>query len=63
MKITDIHVTDIHAMTAHHHGHHGHHHDNAAKNIAVAFFLNLGFCLIELVGGIITNSIAILSDA
>lgn len=33
------------------------------KNIAFAFFLNLGFCIIEIIGGIMTNSIAILSDA
>lgn len=40
---------------------HGHHH--ATGNIALAFFLNLGFAVIELVGGLWTNSIAILSDA
>ncbi|MEQ9231618.1 MAG: cation diffusion facilitator family transporter, partial [Cyclobacteriaceae bacterium] len=39
----------------------GHHHPT--KNIRVAFFLNLGFALIELVGGLLTNSVAILSDA
>ncbi|MEG2849125.1 MAG: cation diffusion facilitator family transporter [Bacteroidales bacterium] len=36
---------------------------NATKNIAVAFILNSVFVVIELVGGILTNSIAILSDA
>ena len=45
-------------------GHHHHHeHDHAEGNIRVAFFLNIGFTLIELVGGIFTNSLAILSDA
>lgn len=39
------------------------HGDAAAKNIVVAFFLNLGFAVVELVGGIATNSVAILSDA
>jgi len=34
-----------------------------AGNIALAFFLNLFFSLIELVGGVLTNSMAILSDA
>jgi cobalt-zinc-cadmium efflux system protein len=29
----------------------------------VAFFLNLGFAIVELVGGVLTNSVAILSDA
>lgn len=43
---------------------HDHHHSHAATgNIAVAFFVNLGFALVELVGGLWTNSIAILSDA
>lgn len=47
-----------------HGGHnHLHHHSSGTKNIALAFFLNLGFCIIELIGGILTNSIAILSDA
>ncbi len=39
------------------------HGDNADKNIAVAFFLNLSFAVIELAGGLITNSVAILTDA
>ena len=49
----------------HHHGHnHGHHHDHGdVKNIRAAFFLNLSFTIIEFVGGLITNSVAILSDA
>lgn len=33
------------------------------KNIKAAFFLNLTFTFIELVGGLLTNSVAILSDA
>ena len=33
------------------------------KNIFIAFLLNLLFSLIELIGGIITNSIAIISDS
>ena len=33
------------------------------KNILIAFLLNLLFSLIELVGGIFTNSVAIISDA
>ena len=46
----------------HDHGHHhGHHH--GTKNLKVAFFLNLGFTIIEIVGGLLTNSVAILSDA
>lgn len=45
------------------HTHHHDHHSEAAGNILVAFILNFTFMLVELVGGIITNSIAILSDA
>lgn len=33
------------------------------KNIFIAFLLNLLFSILELVGGIITNSVAIISDA
>ena len=33
------------------------------KNILIAFILNLGFSIIELFGGIFTNSVAILSDS
>lgn len=33
------------------------------KNILVAFFLNAGFAVIELIGGYLTNSVAIYSDA
>ncbi|MEQ9300734.1 MAG: cation diffusion facilitator family transporter [Cyclobacteriaceae bacterium] len=41
--------------------HHNHHH--ATGNIKVAFFLNLAFTIIEIIGGLLTNSLAILSDA
>lgn len=44
-------------------GHNHSHHNNAGKNISIAFFLNAIFVIIELVGGILTNSIAILTDA
>ncbi|WP_018478529.1 cation diffusion facilitator family transporter [Pontibacter roseus] len=47
----------------HHAGGHGHHHHNATDNIKVAFFLNLGFTVIEIFGGLWINSMAILSDA
>lgn len=51
----------------HHHHHHHHHHapdEHASpKNIVVAFWLNTGFALLEIAGGLFTNSIAILADA
>jgi cobalt-zinc-cadmium efflux system protein len=45
-----------------HHHHHNHSHDEKS-NIPLAFFLNLSFTIIEIIGGILTNSIAIISDA
>ncbi|MCE3009129.1 MAG: cation diffusion facilitator family transporter [Proteobacteria bacterium] len=45
------------------HHHHHHHHHAASGRIAFAFFLNLSFAFIELVGGILVNSVAIISDA
>jgi len=33
------------------------------ENIKLAFFLNLGFSIFELIGGLLTNSISIFSDA
>lgn len=56
----------------HEHGHHGeahHHHEiqindeSDLKRIRAAFFLNIGFSILELVFGLFTNSVAILSDA
>lgn len=42
---------------------HSHSHIANSKSIRTAFFLNLGFTIIELIGGVLTNSVAILSDA
>lgn len=39
------------------------HHHHQHSNIKLAFFLNLAFTIIELIGGILTNSVAIISDA
>lgn len=49
----------------HAHGHsHIHSHSHSSdRNILVAFFLNLFFIFVEIAGGLITNSFAILSDA
>jgi cobalt-zinc-cadmium efflux system protein len=56
----------------HHHGHsHRHHHHHAKHEKSTqamgrfsgAFFLNVIFALIELIGGVMTNSMAVLSDA
>lgn len=49
----------------HHHHHHTHHShaSDGERGLGAAFVLNLGFTVIELIGGLLTNSIAILSDA
>ena len=42
---------------------HDHSHHHSEGNVKVAFFLNLAFTVIEIIGGLYTNSLAILSDA
>jgi len=42
---------------------HQHSHSNEDSNIKLAFFMNLAFTIIEIFGGIMINSVAILSDA
>ncbi len=39
------------------------HHHHSGRNLAIAFFLNLAFTILEAIGGLWTNSVAILSDA
>ncbi len=52
-----------------HHGHdhaHGHHHipaDATSRDLLIAFALNVTFTLLEIVGGLLINSVAVLSDA
>jgi cobalt-zinc-cadmium efflux system protein len=48
---------------AHHHHHHHDRSESSSQRIGWAFFLNLGFTIIEFIGGILTNSTAILADA
>lgn len=50
-------------MGGQHHHHHHHEEDKSLSNINMAFWLNTSFAVIELIGGIYTNSVAILSDA
>lgn len=51
-----------HGSAPHHHHHH-HTPDSSTRNIGLAFWLNLGFALIELIGGWWTQSLAVTSDA
>jgi cobalt-zinc-cadmium efflux system protein len=46
---------------SHHHDHPSHQH--AGSNIVTAFWLNTGFALVELAGGLMTQSVAVLSNA
>ena len=57
------HLHSHHGHSHHSHSHHNHSHSSSEKNISVAFFLNLFFVFIEIAGGILTNSFAIISDA
>jgi len=42
---------------------HTHPHNHTEENIKIAFFMNAGFALAELVGGYYVNSVAIIADA
>lgn len=49
---------------SHNFGHGGHHHHHGdSSNLRTVFFLNLAFTVIEIFGAILTNSVAIMSDA
>lgn len=55
-------------MGHHHHGHHHHHHhdhirEGNKKGLTIALIITLGIMLLEFFGGLITNSLALLSDA
>ena len=39
------------------------HQQNETKNLGIAFVLNFCFAIVELIGGILSNSVALLSDA
>ncbi|PLR97867.1 cation diffusion facilitator family transporter [Bacillus sp. T33-2] len=48
----------------HHHGHsHSHHHTSNKKALFLSFLLIFTFMLVEVIGGIMTNSLALISDA
>ena len=53
------HAHDSHAHARDPHVDHAH----GERNIRTAFLLNIGFTALEIVGGLLTNSMAILSDA
>jgi cobalt-zinc-cadmium efflux system protein len=47
----------------HHHSHHHDHNHSTGEALTVAFWLNTAFAIIELAGGLYTNSVAITTDA
>lgn len=56
----------MHDHQGHDHSHDHHHYlgeQGGTRKIAIAFWLNFCFTLLEVVGGLMTNSMAILSDA
>ncbi|MFC4770025.1 cation diffusion facilitator family transporter [Effusibacillus consociatus] len=57
-------MSDKHHHDHHHHGFGHHHHGHGDKrSLTVALLITGGILIAELVGGIITNSLALLSDA
>lgn len=50
------------AHDTHHHAH-GSHHQGSARNLRIAFLLNLGFAVLEVFGGLWADSMAVISDA
>lgn len=48
-----------------HHHHHGHSHNHSAnkKALFISFILILSFMIVEVIGGLLTNSLALLADA
>jgi cobalt-zinc-cadmium efflux system protein len=47
----------------HHHHHHGHTHEADSRRLKIALVLITGFMCVEVVAGIVANSLALLSDA
>ncbi|MEC8832940.1 MAG: cation diffusion facilitator family transporter [Bacteroidota bacterium] len=50
----------------HHHHHHGHSHshpDLKGRNLLISIFLNIGITLAQIIGGLLSGSLALLSDA
>ncbi len=48
---------------SHNHGNHHHHHNVSGKNLAISVVLNLSITIVQIIGGILSNSLSLLSDA
>lgn len=51
-----------HGHCDHHHGHH-HGREGNQKGLAIALGVTIGIMVLEFVGGLVTNSLALLSDS
>ena len=48
----------------HSHNHnHGHHHEVTGKNLSISIILNIGITVAQIIGGFISGSLSLLSDA
>ncbi|RIX53187.1 cation transporter [Paenibacillus nanensis] len=52
-----------HHSHGHHHGHHHHHGPNNKAGLAIALFITAGIMFLEFAGGLLTGSLALLSDS
>lgn len=52
-----------HNHNHHNHSHQHHSHDETTKGLLIAFFMNFSFVIIEIVTGVLSGSITLLSDA
>jgi len=48
---------------SHDHSHHHHHHEVGDKNLSVSIFLNIGITVAQIIGGFVSGSLSLLSDA
>jgi len=64
-----MHTHDEHCDHMHHdcHGHHHHHHHHAddmkGAKLLWATFLNFSITIVQIIGGIVSNSLSLISDA
>ena len=48
----------------HFHSHnHSHHHDLNSRNLLISIFLNITITVVQVIGGVVSGSLALLSDA
>lgn len=59
----DHHHEEEHHAHSHHGGHHHHHGDLKGKNLFITVVLNLFITVAQIIGGVVSGSMALLSDA